>query len=90
MRTISGHPRLHELCETEWLVTCDPHHVFLPVVYTLIFILGITGNGLVVVVLGCQHRLGSCIIKQDSSMSLEFLLSWIFDVWNLIVQLVSI
>ncbi|XP_060923428.1 C-X-C chemokine receptor type 4-like [Limanda limanda] len=43
-------------CKVEHLMTTDLQRVFLPVVYALIFILGITGNGLVVVVLGCQRR----------------------------------
>ncbi|XP_056149065.1 C-X-C chemokine receptor type 4-like [Lampris incognitus] len=45
-----------EPCNTEQLVTPDLTQVFLPVVYALIFILGITGNGLVVIVLGFQRR----------------------------------
>lgn len=45
---------LEEPCEDK--KTAELQQVFLPVVYSLIFILGITGNGLVVVVLGCQRR----------------------------------
>lgn len=45
---------LEEPCED--IMTAELQQVFLPVVYALIFILGITGNGLVVVVLGCQRR----------------------------------
>lgn len=40
----------------EHIMAAELQHVFLPVVYALIFILGITGNGLVVIVLGCQRR----------------------------------
>ncbi|XP_012723816.2 C-X-C chemokine receptor type 4 [Fundulus heteroclitus] len=47
---------LEEPCNTEHVKTAELHRVFLPVVYALIFLLGITGNGLVVVVLGCQRR----------------------------------
>lgn len=47
---------LEEPCNVEHGMTADLHRVFLPVIYALIFILGITGNGLVVVVLGCQRR----------------------------------
>lgn len=47
---------LQELCDMEHVITDELQQVFLPVVYALIFILGITGNGLVVIVLGCQRR----------------------------------
>ncbi|KAG7227344.1 hypothetical protein INR49_000349 [Caranx melampygus] len=47
---------LQEPCEVEHVMTTELQRVFLPVVYALIFILGITGNGLVVIVLGCQRR----------------------------------
>ncbi|KAK1879063.1 C-X-C chemokine receptor type 4 [Dissostichus eleginoides] len=47
---------LQEPCDVEQVMTADLQQVFLPVVYSLIFILGITGNGLVVIVLGCQRR----------------------------------
>lgn len=47
---------LEEPCDVEHIMTADLQQVFLPVVYSLIFILGITGNGLVVIVLGCQRR----------------------------------
>uniref|UniRef100_A0A3B4WN38 Chemokine (C-X-C motif) receptor 4a n=1 Tax=Seriola lalandi dorsalis TaxID=1841481 RepID=A0A3B4WN38_SERLL len=47
---------LEEPCEVEHVMTTELQRVFLPVVYALIFILGITGNGLVVIVLGCQRR----------------------------------
>lgn len=47
---------LEEPCGVEHIMTADLQRVFLPVVYALIFILGITGNGLVVIVLGCQRR----------------------------------
>ncbi|KAM8838251.1 C-X-C chemokine receptor type 4-like [Synchiropus picturatus] len=47
---------LEELCDVDYVVTADLQQVFLPVVYALIFTLGITGNGLVVIVLGCQRR----------------------------------
>lgn len=47
---------LEEPCGMEHLMTAELQQVFLPVVYSLIFILGITGNGLVVMVLGCQRR----------------------------------
>ncbi|XP_024129830.1 C-X-C chemokine receptor type 4 isoform X2 [Oryzias melastigma] len=47
---------LEEPCGMEHLMTAELQQVFLPVVYSLIFILGITGNGLVVLVLGCQRR----------------------------------
>ncbi|XP_041848864.1 C-X-C chemokine receptor type 4-like [Melanotaenia boesemani] len=47
---------LEEPCDIERVMTDELQQVFLPVVYSLIFILGITGNGLVVVVLGCQRR----------------------------------
>ncbi|KAF7222990.1 C-X-C chemokine receptor type 4 [Nothobranchius furzeri] len=47
---------LEEPCDVEHLMTDELQQVFLPVVYALIFILGITGNGLVVIVLGCQRR----------------------------------
>lgn len=45
---------LEEPCED--IMTAELQQVFLPVVYALIFLLGITGNGLVVIVLGCQRR----------------------------------
>lgn len=47
---------LEEPCEVEHVMTSELQQIFLPVVYALIFILGITGNGLVVIVLGCQRR----------------------------------
>ncbi|KAJ3594624.1 hypothetical protein NHX12_003931 [Muraenolepis orangiensis] len=47
---------LEEPCNVEKVISPDLQHVFLPAVYTLIFLLGITGNGLVVMVLGCQRR----------------------------------
>lgn len=47
---------LEEACNMEHIMTTELQRVFLPVVYALIFTLGITGNGLVVVVLGCQRR----------------------------------
>lgn len=47
---------LEEPCDLEHVMPADLQRVFLPVVYALIFILGITGNGLVVIVLGCQRR----------------------------------
>ncbi|TNM98049.1 hypothetical protein fugu_014295 [Takifugu bimaculatus] len=47
---------LDEPCGVEHIMTADLQRVFLPVVYALIFIMGITGNGLVVLVLGCQRR----------------------------------
>lgn len=47
---------LEEPCGVEHIMTADLQRVFLPVVYALIFVLGITGNGLVVLVLGCQRR----------------------------------
>lgn len=47
---------LEEACNVEHIMTAELQRVFLPVVYALIFTLGITGNGLVVVVLGCQRR----------------------------------
>ncbi|KAA8587450.1 hypothetical protein FQN60_016312 [Etheostoma spectabile] len=48
---------LEEPCDVEHVMTANIQQVFLPVVYALIFTLGITGNGLVVIVLGCQRRL---------------------------------
>lgn len=45
-----------EPCDVEHVMTADLQQVLSPVVYALIFVLGITGNGLVVVVLGCQRR----------------------------------
>ncbi|KAM6948853.1 C-X-C chemokine receptor type 4-like [Aplochiton taeniatus] len=45
-----------EPCNLEQLVTPELLRVFLPIIYAIIFILGITGNGLVVMVLGCQRR----------------------------------
>uniref|UniRef100_A0A8D3AN68 Chemokine (C-X-C motif) receptor 4a n=1 Tax=Scophthalmus maximus TaxID=52904 RepID=A0A8D3AN68_SCOMX len=47
---------LQEPCQVEHVMTSELQQVFLPVVYALIFTLGITGNGLVVFVLGCQRR----------------------------------
>ncbi|XP_068197229.1 C-X-C chemokine receptor type 4-like [Antennarius striatus] len=47
---------LEEPCDLEHAMTSDLQRVFLPVVYALIFTVGITGNGLVVFVLGCQRR----------------------------------
>lgn len=47
---------LEEPCGVEHMTTTELQQVFLPVIYALILILGITGNGLVVVVLGCQRR----------------------------------
>lgn len=47
---------LEEPCNVEHTKTAELLRVFLPVVYAIIFVLGITGNGLVVVVLGCQRR----------------------------------
>ncbi|XP_051902120.1 C-X-C chemokine receptor type 4-like [Hippocampus zosterae] len=47
---------LEEPCQVEHVMTSDFQQVFLPVVYALIFLLGITGNALVVFVLGCQRR----------------------------------
>lgn len=47
---------LEEPCNGEHIMTTELQRVFLPVVYALILTLGITGNGLVVVVLGCQRR----------------------------------
>lgn len=47
---------LEEPCNVEHIKTAELLRVFLPVVYAFIFTLGITGNGLVVVVLGCQRR----------------------------------
>lgn len=47
---------LEEPCDVENVTTDELQRIFLPVVYALIFTLGITGNGLVVVVLGCQRR----------------------------------
>ncbi|XP_069020548.1 C-X-C chemokine receptor type 4-like [Embiotoca jacksoni] len=47
---------LEEPCNVEHVMTAELQQVFLPVVYAFIFTLGITGNGLVVVVLGCQRR----------------------------------
>lgn len=47
---------LEEPCDVEHLNTAEFQQIFLPVVYALIFTLGITGNGLVVLVLGCQRR----------------------------------
>ncbi|XP_010887204.1 C-X-C chemokine receptor type 4 [Esox lucius] len=45
---------LEEPCDRE-LLSPGVQRIFLPVVYGLIFTLGITGNGLVVFVLGCQR-----------------------------------
>lgn len=47
---------LDEPCEVEHVMTTELQQIFLPVVYALIFALGIAGNGLVVIVLGCQRR----------------------------------
>lgn len=47
---------LEDPCERQHMMTSDLQQVFLPIVYALIFTLGITGNGLVVIVLGCQRR----------------------------------
>lgn len=47
---------LEEPCNFEHERTSELQRVFMPVAFALIFILGITGNGLVVVVLGCQRR----------------------------------
>lgn len=47
---------LEEPCHVEDVMNAELKQVFLPVVFALIFTLGITGNGLVVVVLGCQRR----------------------------------
>ena len=47
---------LEEPCELEHVMASELLQVFLPVVYALIFTLGVTGNGLVVIVLGCQRR----------------------------------
>ena len=47
---------LEEPCDLDQVITPDLQRVFLPVVYGFIFVLGITGNGLVVMVLGCQRR----------------------------------
>lgn len=47
---------LEDPCGVEHIMTTELQRVLLPVVYSLIFILGITGNGLVVMVLGCQRR----------------------------------
>lgn len=58
----SGYLDMDDPCETEQLVTRNLQKTFLPLVYTLIFTLGFTSNGLVIMVLGCQRRLGSCVI----------------------------
>ncbi|XP_062330018.1 C-X-C chemokine receptor type 4-like [Osmerus eperlanus] len=47
---------LEDPCDLDQVITPDLQRVFLPVVYGFIFILGITGNGLVWMVLGCQRR----------------------------------
>ncbi|XP_067093574.1 C-X-C chemokine receptor type 4-like [Osmerus mordax] len=47
---------LEDPCDLDQVITPDLQRVFLPVVYGFIFVLGITGNGLVVMVLGCQRR----------------------------------
>ncbi|XP_038162315.1 C-X-C chemokine receptor type 4-like [Cyprinodon tularosa] len=47
---------LEEPCNAAQVMTDELRRVFVPVVFALIFILGITGNGLVVLVLGCQRR----------------------------------
>ncbi|XP_067087077.1 C-X-C chemokine receptor type 4-like [Osmerus mordax] len=47
---------LEDPCDLDQVITPDLKRVFLPVVYGFIFILGITGNGLVWMVLGCQRR----------------------------------
>ena len=48
---------LEEPCDLNQVITPDLQRVFLPVFYGFIFVLGIAGNGLVVMVLGCQRRL---------------------------------
>ena len=50
-------------CQTMQLMTCGLKHAFLPVVYGLLFVLGVTGNSLVIVVLGCQPRFGYVLFK---------------------------
>ncbi|XP_029380420.1 C-X-C chemokine receptor type 4-like [Echeneis naucrates] len=77
---------LEEPCEVEHVMTTELHWVFLPVVYSLIFILGITGNGLVVMVLGCQRRskcsLTDCYRLHLSAADLLFVLAlpfWAVD-----------
>ena len=47
---------LEDLCDPDQVISPDLQRVFLPVVYGFIFVLGIIGNGRVVMVLGCQHR----------------------------------
>ncbi|XP_046900003.1 LOW QUALITY PROTEIN: C-X-C chemokine receptor type 4-like [Hypomesus transpacificus] len=50
---------LEDLCDPDQVISPDLQRVFLPVVYgflPVIFVLGIIGNGRVVMVLGCQHR----------------------------------
>lgn len=44
------------LCFVDQVITPDVQRVFLPVVYGFIFVLGITGNGLVLMVLGAKRR----------------------------------
>lgn len=45
---------MDEPCNRE--VSQDLQKIFLPTVYSLIFVLGFVGNGLVVVVMGCQRK----------------------------------
>ncbi|XP_062317822.1 C-X-C chemokine receptor type 4-like [Osmerus eperlanus] len=47
---------LENPCDLDQVITPDLQRVFLPVVYGFIFVLGITGNGLVLMVLGCKRR----------------------------------
>uniref|UniRef100_A0A3B4GL57 C-X-C chemokine receptor type 4-like n=1 Tax=Pundamilia nyererei TaxID=303518 RepID=A0A3B4GL57_9CICH len=73
---------LEEPCGVEHMTTTELQQVFLPVIYALILILGITGNGLVVVVLGCQRSLTDWYRLHLSAADLLFVLSlpfWAVD-----------
>uniref|UniRef100_A0A672I6T3 Chemokine (C-X-C motif) receptor 4a n=1 Tax=Salarias fasciatus TaxID=181472 RepID=A0A672I6T3_SALFA len=50
-------PQHIEPCDVEHVMSAELQQVFLPVVYALIFTLGITGNGLVVIIETQPHRL---------------------------------
>ena len=70
----------HEPCGRE--LSNDFHRIFIPIVYGIIFFLGVVGNGLVVVVMGYQKKIKTMTDKYRLHLSVaDLLLVLTLPVW---------
>uniref|UniRef100_A0A672I5D5 Chemokine (C-X-C motif) receptor 4a n=1 Tax=Salarias fasciatus TaxID=181472 RepID=A0A672I5D5_SALFA len=79
-----------EPCDVEHVMSAELQQVFLPVVYALIFTLGITGNGLVVIIETQPHRLLSPAPLAADLLFVLALPFWAVDAAVLILAFISL